>query len=129
MQRGSAKSTLAIIGDLSALYDLNGLALLRQVSAPFVLIVVNNNGGQIFSLLPTPVEERERFYAMPQNVQFEHAARLFGLNYHQPTDWEALESALSTAWRTPAATLIELVVNDTDGAQTLQHLLAQVSQL
>jgi 2-succinyl-5-enolpyruvyl-6-hydroxy-3-cyclohexene-1-carboxylate synthase len=41
----------------------------------------------------------------------------------------ALETALSTAWRTPATTVIELVVNDTDGAQTLQHLLAQVSQL
>ncbi|EPL8477167.1 2-succinyl-5-enolpyruvyl-6-hydroxy-3-cyclohexene-1-carboxylic-acid synthase, partial [Pluralibacter gergoviae] len=54
VQRGSARPTLAIIGDLSALYDLNGLALLRQVSAPLVLVVVNNNGGQIFSLLPTP---------------------------------------------------------------------------
>ncbi|MGO0764476.1 hypothetical protein ACTJKU_33325, partial [Citrobacter freundii] len=30
---------------------------------------------------------------------------------------------------TPAATVIELVVNETDGAQTLQQLLAQVSHL
>ncbi|SNY63290.1 2-succinyl-5-enolpyruvyl-6-hydroxy-3-cyclohexene-1-carboxylic-acid synthase [Enterobacter sp. CC120223-11] len=129
VQRGSAKSTLAIVGDLSALYDLNGLALLRQVSAPLVLIVVNNNGGQIFSLLPTPVEERERFYLMPQNVNFEHAAKLFDLRYHRPGSWAALEDALSDAWRQPVTTVIELVVNDTDGAQTLQHLLAQVSQL
>ena len=129
VQRGSARPTLAIVGDLSALYDLTALSLLRQVSAQLVLIVVNNNGGQIFSLLPTPVAERERFYAMPQNVHFEHAAKMFGLNYHQPQNWEALESALGAAWRAPAATLIELVVNDTDGAQTLQQLLAQVSQL
>ena len=129
VQRASARPTLAIVGDLSALYALNALALLRQVSAPLVLIVVNNNGGQIFSLLPTPVEERERFYAMPQNVHFEHAAKMFGLRYQQPEDWASLEAALSTAWRTPATTVIELVVNDTDGAQTLQHLLAQVSKL
>ncbi|MCS2157184.1 2-succinyl-5-enolpyruvyl-6-hydroxy-3-cyclohexene-1-carboxylic-acid synthase [Scandinavium sp. H11S7] len=129
VQRGSAKSTLAIIGDLSALYDLNGLALLRQVSAPLVLIVVNNNGGQIFSLLPTPGEERERFYLMPQNVHFEHAANMFGLRYHRPENWTALEDALHGAWRQPVTTVIELVVNDTDGAQTLQNLLAQVSQL
>ncbi|MEW5561481.1 2-succinyl-5-enolpyruvyl-6-hydroxy-3-cyclohexene-1-carboxylic-acid synthase [Enterobacter asburiae] len=129
VQRGSAKSTLAIVGDLSALYDLNGLALLRQVSAPLVLIVVNNNGGQIFSLLPTPAEERERFYLMPQNVNFGHAAKLFGLRYHRPESWAELEDALSGAWRQPVTTVIELVVNDTDGAQTLQHLLAQVSQL
>ncbi|HBU6135181.1 TPA: 2-succinyl-5-enolpyruvyl-6-hydroxy-3-cyclohexene-1-carboxylic-acid synthase, partial [Escherichia coli] len=40
VQRASGKPTLAIVGDLSALYDLNALALLRQVSAPLVLIVV-----------------------------------------------------------------------------------------
>lgn len=129
VQRGSAKSTLAIVGDLSALYDLNGLALLRQVSAPLVLIVVNNNGGQIFSLLPTPAEERERFYLMPQNVNFEHAANLFSLRYQRPENWAQLEDALHGAWRQPLTTVIELVVNDTDGAQMLQHLLAKVSQL
>ncbi len=48
VQRASARPTLAIVGDLSALYDLNSLALLRRASAPLVLIVVNNNGGQIF---------------------------------------------------------------------------------
>ncbi|MGC0027433.1 thiamine pyrophosphate-dependent enzyme, partial [Enterobacter asburiae] len=129
VQRASAKSTLAIVGDLSALYDLNALALLRQASAPFVLIVVNNNGGQIFSLLPTPQSERERFYLMPQNVQFEHAAAMFSLKYHRPESWEQLEAALSSAWKQPGATLIELVVNEADGAQALQSLLAQVSQL
>ena len=129
VQRASAKSTLAIVGDLSALYDLNALALLRQVSAPFVLIVVNNNGGQIFSLLPTPQSERERFYLMPQNVHFEHAAAMFNLKYHRPQSWDELDAALAGAWRTPTTTVIELVVNDTDGAQTLQQLLAQVSHL
>ncbi|AYA12724.1 TPA: 2-succinyl-5-enolpyruvyl-6-hydroxy-3-cyclohexene-1-carboxylic-acid synthase [Enterobacter roggenkampii] len=129
VQRASAKSTLAIVGDLSALYDLNALALLRQASAPFVLIVVNNNGGQIFSLLPTPQSERERFYLMPQNVHFEHAAAMFSLKYHRPESWEQLDAALSSAWKQPGATLIELVVNEADGAQALQSLLAQVSQL
>ncbi|POP47880.1 2-succinyl-5-enolpyruvyl-6-hydroxy-3-cyclohexene-1-carboxylic-acid synthase [Superficieibacter electus] len=129
VQRASARPTLAIVGDLSALYDLNSLALLRQVSAPLVLIVVNNNGGQIFSLLPTPVNERERFYCMPQHVHFDHAAAMFGLGYARVSDWETLEQALAGAWRMPSATVVEVVVNSTDGAQTLQQLLAQVSHL
>jgi len=129
VQRATARPTLALVGDLSALYDLNALALLRQVSAPFVLIVVNNNGGQIFSLLPTPQAEREQFYLMPQNVHFDHAAAMFDLAYHRPESWAELETALAGAWRTPQATLIELVVDPLEGAQTLQQLLAQVSQL
>jgi len=129
VQRATARPTLAIVGDLSALYDLNALALLRQASAPFVLLVVNNNGGQIFSLLPTPPAERERFYLMPQNVHFDHAAAMFELPYHRPENWAQLEQALSEAWQRPGATVIEVVVNETDGAQNLQKLLAQVSQL
>ncbi|MCZ3380971.1 2-succinyl-5-enolpyruvyl-6-hydroxy-3-cyclohexene-1-carboxylic-acid synthase [Kosakonia sp. SOY2] len=129
VQRATARPTLAIVGDLSALYDLNALALLRQASAPFVLLVVNNNGGQIFSLLPTPPAEREQFYLMPQNVHFAHAAAMFSLAYHQPENWAELEQALEGAWCKPGATVIELVVNATDGAQTLQTLLAQVSHL
>ena len=40
-----------------------------------------------------------------------------------------IETTLVDAWRTPTTTVIEMVVNDTDGAQTLQQLLAQVSHL
>jgi 2-succinyl-5-enolpyruvyl-6-hydroxy-3-cyclohexene-1-carboxylate synthase len=54
---------------------------------------------------------------------------MFSLKYHRPESWEALDAALSSAWRQPGATLIELVVNDADGAQKLQSLLAQVSHL
>ena len=129
VQRATAKATLAIVGDLSALYDLNALALLRQASAPFVLLVVNNNGGQIFSLLPTPPREREQFYLMPQNINFEHAAAMFSLKYQRPQSWAELDMALNSAWSKPGATLIEVVVNDSDGAQMLQNMLAQVSHL
>lgn len=128
VQRATALSTLAIVGDLSALYDLNALALLRQVSAPFVLLIVNNNGGQIFSLLPTPAEERERFYCMPQNVNFGHAAAMFDLAYRNPASWKELQDAVNHAWHRPEATIIEITVPETDGAQTLQNLRAQVSQ-
>jgi 2-succinyl-5-enolpyruvyl-6-hydroxy-3-cyclohexene-1-carboxylate synthase len=128
VQRATARSTLAIVGDLSALYDMNSLALLRQVSAPFVLLIVNNNGGQIFSLLPTPATERERFYTMPQNINFAHAAAMFSLAYHNPVSWEELQKVVNNAWRSPQATIIEITVGETDGAQTLQNLLAQVSQ-
>ena len=129
VHRAGQRPTLAIVGDLSALYDLNALALLRDVSTPLVLIVVNNNGGQIFSMLPTPEATRERLYAMPQNVHFDHAAAMFGLDYHRPRSWSQFDDALQGAWHGKGTTLIELVVNDTEGAQTLSQLLAQVGQL
>ena len=129
VQRATAKPTLAIVGDLSALYDLNALALLRHSSAPTVLIVVNNNGGQIFSMLPTPEAERERFYLMPQDVDFQHAAAMFKLAYAQPQSWDALTDAVQQGWCRAGTTLIELQVSPSEGAETLRDLLAQVAAL
>lgn len=129
VQRATAKPTLVIVGDLSALYDLNALALLRQSSAPTVLLVVNNNGGQIFSLLPTPEADRQRFYCMPQDVSFEHAAAMFSLHYARPDSWLQLQQQVEQCWLQGGVTLIEIVVPPSQGAETLQQLVQQVAQL
>ncbi|MEC5342255.1 2-succinyl-5-enolpyruvyl-6-hydroxy-3-cyclohexene-1-carboxylic-acid synthase [Brenneria populi] len=127
VQRGNPRATLGIVGDLSALYDLNALALLRETPAPLVLIVVNNNGGQIFSLLPTPAAQRERFYCMPQHVEFGHAAAMFGLNYVRAERWDQVAAAVAGAWALGGATLLEVIVPPQDGAQTLNALVAQAA--
>ncbi|MFC3394856.1 2-succinyl-5-enolpyruvyl-6-hydroxy-3-cyclohexene-1-carboxylic-acid synthase [Brenneria rubrifaciens] len=127
VQRATGKATLGIVGDLSALYDLNALALLRQAPAPLVLIVVNNNGGQIFSLLPTPDEQRETFYCMPQHVEFGHAAAMFGLNYAHAERWEQIADTVASGWTQGGVTLLEVVVPPKDGVKTLNALVSQAS--
>lgn len=129
VQRATCKPTLVLLGDISTLYDLNALALMRQCSAPTVIIVVNNNGGQIFSLLPTPEAERERFYCMPQNVNFQHAAAMFGLDYASPTSMAELHDVVMQCWQHGGVKLVELTVNETDGAECLRDLVRKVSQL
>ncbi|OEL19228.1 Protein PHYLLO, chloroplastic [Dichanthelium oligosanthes] len=51
---GSNKHVFCVLGDISFLHDTNGLALLNQraLRKPMTIIVVNNHGGAIFSLLP-----------------------------------------------------------------------------
>jgi 2-succinyl-5-enolpyruvyl-6-hydroxy-3-cyclohexene-1-carboxylate synthase len=130
VQRATAKPTLGIVGDISALYDLNSLALLREPSAPSVLIIVNNNGGQIFSMLPTSPEARQNYYCIPQNVSFEGAAMMFGLQYCAPTDWSSLKETVQEFWLKQHGTLlIELVVDGDEGARTLKQLLQDVESL
>ncbi len=66
---------------------------------------------------------------MPQDVDFSHAAAMFGLAYHRPDDWPSLDEALAGAWRRAGATVIELAVNGDRRRADLQQLLAQVSRL
>ncbi|KAF0928968.1 hypothetical protein E2562_011059 [Oryza meyeriana var. granulata] len=51
---GSNKHVFCMIGDISFLHDTNGLSLLNQRAQrkPMTVIVINNHGGAIFSLLP-----------------------------------------------------------------------------
>jgi 2-succinyl-5-enolpyruvyl-6-hydroxy-3-cyclohexene-1-carboxylate synthase len=122
VQRATGKPTLLLLGDLSALYDLNALALLRYTPAPLVILLVNNNGGRIFSLLPTPEAEREQFYCMPQQVSFKPAAAMFGLRYASPAEWHELEAAVQEAWCWQGTTLIEVCTAPDAGAEMLQQL-------
>lgn len=128
--RATARPLLALLGDVSALYDMNSLALFRHCPAPVVILVVNNNGGQIFSLLPAPV--RQAYYVMPQEVDFRHAAALFGLDYQRPDSMGALRAMLDAVWRRQpaagAATLLELVVPAEQGASLLRELVAEMAR-
>ncbi|TYK09049.1 protein PHYLLO [Cucumis melo var. makuwa] len=51
---GCNKRVLCVVGDVSFLHDTNGLAILNQrmTRKPVTVVVINNNGGAIFSLLP-----------------------------------------------------------------------------
>ncbi|MGL4905303.1 MAG: 2-succinyl-5-enolpyruvyl-6-hydroxy-3-cyclohexene-1-carboxylic-acid synthase [Plesiomonas sp.] len=124
--KAGGKPTLAIMGDMSALYDLNSMALLRNLGVPFVLIVVNNNGGAIFDMLPVPSEERDRLYRMPHGLDFSHAAAMFGMTYTRPYTWADVGTALRQAYIKNGAMLMELKVADSEGAETLRTLLQQV---
>ncbi|XP_038988053.1 protein PHYLLO, chloroplastic isoform X7 [Phoenix dactylifera] len=51
---GCNKRVICVIGDISFLHDTNGLAILNQRARrkPMTILVINNHGGAIFSLLP-----------------------------------------------------------------------------
>ena len=122
LAQGARQPTLAVVGDLSALHDLNSLALLRALATPFVLLVVNNDGGAIFELLPVPDAERSRYYRMPHGLDFAHAAAQFGLAYRCPDNWADFAATLRQAWATHGALLVELRVPASAGAQALRSL-------
>ncbi len=84
LARGSGRKVTAIVGDLTALHDLNALALLRDTQHPVTLVVINNDGGGIFHFLPIGDNEEvfEEYFGTPHGLTFEHAANQFGIDYH-----------------------------------------------
>jgi 2-succinyl-5-enolpyruvyl-6-hydroxy-3-cyclohexene-1-carboxylate synthase len=108
------------IGDTSALYGLNSLALFTHSKLPSVLVITNNDGGAIFDLLPVPQEHRESFYQMPHGYDFEHAAKQFGLEYRQPSSLAEYQSLVSEHFASGQGALVIEV--QTPSNQAVEHL-------
>lgn len=125
---GSNQPVAAVIGDTSALHDLNSLALLRKVTQPTVLFVVNNNGGAIFDMLPVGADVKNAYYRMPHHLDFSEAAAMFELKYARPYTWADLGQALKLAYARKETTIIEIKVSPSDGANVYKGLIEQISQ-
>ena len=82
----------ALIGDLAFLHDATGLVLGPDEPRPdLCLVVVNNDGGGIFSTLEQAAfpGSFERLFGTPHGTELHHLAAAFGLPYQrleQPGD-------------------------------------------
>ncbi|MFQ2908265.1 2-succinyl-5-enolpyruvyl-6-hydroxy-3-cyclohexene-1-carboxylic-acid synthase [Aeromonas allosaccharophila] len=125
--QSSDQPTTLLLGDLSALHDLNSLALLSKASRPLVVILLNNDGGSIFRMLPVPTEGvlLESYYRLPHGLSFEHAAAMFGLAYRAPTTLPEFEHDYRAALQ-HGVTLIEIRVPSEQVADDLKALGAAI---
>jgi 2-succinyl-5-enolpyruvyl-6-hydroxy-3-cyclohexene-1-carboxylate synthase len=90
----------ALIGDLAFLHDAPGLALGPSEPRPdLCLIVVNNDGGGIFSTLEQAAftGSFERLFGTPHGAGLDHLAAAFGLPYLRLDQPEDLGKALPGA--------------------------------
>lgn len=126
--KGSGVPTVGVIGDISALHDLNSMALLRQINQPTILFVINNNGGAIFDMLPIDPQAKEKFYRLSHNLEFSQIATMFGLEYLRPYTWADLGTKLKQAYVRKGVTIVEIKVNDQEGSALYKSILEQISR-
>ena len=123
---GSGQPVVAMLGDISTLYDLNSLALFKKINQPTIIFVINNNGGAIFDTLAVDPEVKNEFYRMPHNMEFSQIASTFDLKYARPYTWADLSSVLKQAYYRKETTLIEIKVGPSDGSNIYKRLIEQI---
>jgi 2-succinyl-5-enolpyruvyl-6-hydroxy-3-cyclohexene-1-carboxylate synthase len=99
-----------VIGDLSFYHDMNGLLALKRYRLPVTIVLVNNNGGGIFSFLPqAQYEERfERLFGTPHGLDFRAAAELYGIGYARTESREAFRRAVAESVAAGSSRIIEV---------------------
>lgn len=97
----TGRPTVALIGDVAALYDLGALATMRRLDLPLTLVIVHNDGGGIFELLSQADPERidrelfERHIATPHGTDFVAVAQALGVVAHRTADADELARLVS----------------------------------
>jgi 2-succinyl-5-enolpyruvyl-6-hydroxy-3-cyclohexene-1-carboxylate synthase len=96
---GGAGPVVLLIGDVALAYDLGALAAGTRLGLSLTIVLLNNDGGGIFSFLPV-ARERDAFeehVATPHGLDFARAAALYGCAYTRADDPAALRTALDAA--------------------------------
>ena len=117
-----AKTTL-LIGDVAFLHDSNGLLGLAGRDVDLTIVVLDNDGGGIFSFLPQrtqlPPERFEHLFGTPHGLDLVALARAYGVEAAEVGDVAEL------AWR-PGVRVV-VVRTDRDENVTLHGRLADAA--
>ncbi|MED3549046.1 2-succinyl-5-enolpyruvyl-6-hydroxy-3-cyclohexene-1-carboxylic-acid synthase [Cytobacillus praedii] len=85
-----------VLGDLTFFHDLNGLIAAKQFGINIHILLINNNGGGIFSFLPQASHPKnfEKLFGTPLDLQFEHVVKMYGGQYELISDWSHFSAVL-----------------------------------
>lgn len=123
----NGKPTLLVAGDLSFFHDLNGLAATSLNDLSLTIVLINNNGGGIFSFLPqaqsvSAKKHFERLFLTPLALPYEYAAKLYGAEYSKVESWEQYRKEVEKGLHAKGIHIIE-VQTDRDGNVALHRML------
>jgi 2-succinyl-5-enolpyruvyl-6-hydroxy-3-cyclohexene-1-carboxylate synthase len=99
-----------VIGDIALYHDMNGLLAARRHGLDATVVLLNNDGGGIFSFLPQASHPRhfEELFGTPHGLDFAHAAAMYGAEYCRASSWESFRGAIVASLRTRGLQLVEM---------------------
>ena len=120
------KPTVLLTGDLALLHDTNGFLNRSYFSGHLTIVMINNNGGGIFEMLPVSQFEPEfqTYFVTPQSVNFESLCATYGIDYQKIETINALRPCIEQL-PTDGIRLLELICDRKQSVQQRKNLLAK----
>lgn len=122
------KNSILLTGDLALLHDTNGFLINQYFQGSLTIILINNQGGGIFEMLPV-AEYREVFedyFATPQQVNFTDLSKTYNLEYKFINNWSELESLIKF-FPDQGIRILEIKTNRQADSIWLNHNLSKLS--
>ena len=119
-----------VVGDITFYHDMNGLLAVKNLGINATIVLLNNNGGGIFHRLPVSQIEPPftRLFITPHGLNFEPAARLYGLDYVRADDQETFYQAFTTSMSDTTPRLIEVRTDGRVDHQRRQEVVKFINE-
>ncbi|SES64231.1 2-succinyl-5-enolpyruvyl-6-hydroxy-3-cyclohexene-1-carboxylate synthase [Salinibacillus kushneri] len=105
------KKVTLLLGDLTFFHDLNGLHIAKQYGIDLTIVLINNNGGGIFSFLPQAKESSNHFevlFGTPLDLEFNHVITMYGGHHEKVESLEQLKESLNHAYQDGGLQVLEV---------------------
>ena len=123
------KRVTLLIGDLAFYHDMNGLLMAKLNDIHINIVILNNDGGGIFSYLPqkTAAEQYfERLFGTPTGLNFEYTAMLYDFSFkrlNNITDFSQVSFSNMNSY------IYEMITNREDNLEQHQLLYKKLSEI
>ena len=123
------KRVTLLIGDLAFYHDMNGLLMAKLNDIHINIVILNNDGGGIFSYLPqkTAAEQYfERLFGTPTGLNFEYTAMLYDFSFKRLdniTDFSQVSFSNMNSY------IYEMITNREDNLEQHQLLYQKLSEI
>jgi 2-succinyl-5-enolpyruvyl-6-hydroxy-3-cyclohexene-1-carboxylate synthase len=105
-----------VIGDISFYHDLNGLLAARKYALDLLVVLLNNDGGGIFSFLPQAdavAEHFEQLFGTPHGLDFRPFVQGYGGHFVRVDDWSGFNAAVGSGLERGGLQVVEVPTDRT----------------
>jgi 2-succinyl-5-enolpyruvyl-6-hydroxy-3-cyclohexene-1-carboxylate synthase len=129
VHRATGRPTALVLGDVSFLHDVAALQVAPLDGPPFVVLVLDNDGGRIFEQLPVARHAPEAMphFLTPPRLRVDAAAAAFGVRHVAVRTVAACRAALADALATPGTTIVQAGVPPHGALAMLEPLWAHAA--
>ena len=123
------KKVTLLIGDLAFYHDMNGLLMAKLNDIHINVVILNNDGGGIFSYLPqkTAAEQYfERLFGTPTGLNFEYTAMLYDFSFKRLNN---ITDFSQVSFSTMNSYIYEILTNREDNLEQHQLLYKKLSEI
>jgi len=125
----SKQATLLLSGDVSFIYDSNALWN-NYIGTNFKLIVMNNNGGNIFRFIGDKelMKNSLDFFTTPHHVNIKSLVEAHGLDYLVCHKTEDISNSINTLLETTKATVLEVFTDADLNTENYKRYFEQIKK-